>query len=212
MNNNILLSFLELSNSEFEFPIYRKASDNNSKLDGMYRCKLPTATRADWDIYDVSFSEIDGVTRFIAKSTDNINMTKKWLMSVLTEKVIATFSESEFYVGSHFVPNISFVISSHKEGQCLIQLEPYYLEINNSFGFLVDYKFKPFRGYEKTRQEKILSLSLSSDGSKNKNYYSDKYEYRANQHGQVESGVSRMLCGGKAGYRQAFVSLWRVHR
>ena len=57
MNNNIRLSFLELSNSEFEFPIYRKASYNNSKLDGMYRYKLPTSTRADWDIYDVSFRD-----------------------------------------------------------------------------------------------------------------------------------------------------------
>ena len=137
----------------------------------MYRYKLPTSTRTDWDTYDVSFREIDETTMFTAKSTDNINMTKKWLMSILSEKATATFGESEFYVGNHFVPNISFVISSHKEGQCLIQLEPYYLEINDSFGFLVDYKFKPFHGYEKTRQEKILSLSLSSDGSKNKNYY-----------------------------------------
>lgn len=177
MNNNILFSFLELSNSEFEFPIYRKSPDNNSKLGEIYRYKLPTSARTDWDTYDVSFREIDETTMFTAKSTDNINMTKKWLMSILSEKATATFGESEFYVGNHFVPNISFVISSHKEGQCLIQLEPYYLEINNSFGFLVDYKFKPFHGYEKTRQEKILSLSLSSDGSKNKNYYSDKLRY-----------------------------------
>ncbi len=177
MNNNILFSFLELSNSDFEFPIYRKSPDNNSKLGEIYRYKLPTSARTDWDTYDVSFREIDETTMFTAKSTDNINMTKKWLMSILSEKATATFGESEFYVGNHFVPNISFVISSHKEGQCLIQLEPYYLEINDSFGFLVDYKFKPFHGYEKTRQEKILSLSLSSDGSKNKNYYSDKLRY-----------------------------------
>lgn len=180
MNNNILLSFLELSNSEFEFAIYRKSSDNTSKSNGMFRYNLPTSTRADRDTYDVSFKEIDETTKFIAKSTDNINMTKKWLMGVLLEKAIATFNKSEFYVGNHFVPNISFVISSHKEGQCLIQLVPYYLEINNSFGFLADYKFKPFPGYEKTRQEKILSLSLSSDGNKNKNYYSDKMRYLKN--------------------------------
>ena len=180
MNNNILLSFLELSNSEFEFAIYRKSSDNTSKSNGMFRYNLPTSTRADRDTYDVSFKEIDETTKFIAKSTDNINMTKKWLMGVLLEKAIATFNKSEFYVGNHFVPNISFVISSHKEGQCLIQLVPYYLEINNSFGFLADYKFKPFRGYEKTRQEKILSLSLSPDGNKNKNYYSDKMRYLKN--------------------------------
>ena len=180
MNNNILLSFLELSNSEFEFAIYRKSSDNTSKSNGMFRYNLPTSTRADRDTYDVSFKEIDETTKFIAKSTDNINMTKKWLMGVLLEKAIATFNKSEFYVGNHFVPNISFVISSHKEGQCLIQLVPYYLEINNSFGFLADYKFKPFHGYEKTRQEKILSLSLSPDGNKNKNYYSDKMRYLKN--------------------------------
>ncbi len=180
MNNNILLSFLELSNSNFEFPIYRKSPDNNSKLDGMYRYNLPTSTRTDWDIYDVSFSEVDGTTKFIAKSTDNINMTKKWLMNILSEKAKTTFGVSEFFVGNHFIPNISFIISEHREGQCLIQLEPYYLEISNSFGFLADYKFKPFHSYEKTRQEKILSLSLSSDGSKNKNYYSDKMRYLKN--------------------------------
>ena len=83
MNNNILLSFLELSNSEFEFPIFRKSPDNNSKLDEMYRYKLPTSTRTDWDTYDVSFREIDETARFTAKSTDNLNMTKKWLKKLL---------------------------------------------------------------------------------------------------------------------------------
>ena len=100
MNNNILLSFLELSNSEFEFAIYRKSSDNTSKSNGMFRYNLPTSTRADRDTYDVSFKEIDETTKFIAKSTDNINMTKKWLMGVLLEKAIATFNKSEFYVGN----------------------------------------------------------------------------------------------------------------
>ena len=110
MNNNILLSFLELSNSEFEFAIYRKSSDNTSKSNGMFRYNLPTSTRADRDTYDVSFKEIDETTKFIAKSTDNINMTKKWLMGVLLEKAIATFNKSEFYVGNHFVRFVSICV------------------------------------------------------------------------------------------------------
>ncbi len=178
MSDNILLSFLELCDSNFEFPIFRKSYDKEANNDGMYRYSLPTtASRNDRDTYAVSFTQKEDCTQFIARSTDNIQMTKKWLMQALIEKVAQTLSNNEYFIGKRFIPNLSFVITSHKEGQRLIQVEPYYLEANNSFGFILDYKFKPNHGYEKTRQEKILSLSLSPDGSKNKNYYSDKMRY-----------------------------------
>lgn len=180
MNANISLSYLELTNSDFEFPVFRKSYNDEKKADGIYKYNLPTALGDDRDTYAVSFTELQGYALYLAKATDNINMTKKWLMKALTEKAKRIYSNSVFFVGKYFVPNISFVISSHKEGQRLIQIEPYYLEATKSFGIILDYKFKPFHGYEKTRQEKILSLSLAPDGSKNKNYYSDKLRYVKN--------------------------------
>lgn len=101
-------------------------------------------------------------------------------MSMLINKVAESFMPKEYILGKHFIPNISFVLSSQKEGLRLIQIEPYYLESNRSFGFIIDYKFKPNKGYEKTRAEKLLSLSITPDGSKNKNYYSDKLKVVSN--------------------------------
>lgn len=174
MSDTILFSFLELDNSQFSYPVFRKKIDSAAKQEGMYRYKLPIASRDGWDKYDVSFSDNPECLRFQAKSTDSIGMTKKWLMELLLTKVKQVYEESEYYIGRHFIPNISFVISTYKEGQGVIQLEPYYLEERESFGFIIDYRFKPFPGFEKSRGEKIYSLSLSPDGSKNKNYYVDK--------------------------------------
>lgn len=177
-DNNIMLSFLELTESDFEIPVYRKAYNAETSNSSVYRYDLPTTKSGkDRDIYAVSFMPIENGTAFVCKSYDNIHLTKKWLMTMLTQKVKTALPEEKYFVGRHFVPNISFVISSHKEGQRLIQVESYYLESNNSFGFILDYKFKTNKGYEKTREEKLLSLSITSDGSKNKNYYSDKLKY-----------------------------------
>ncbi len=180
MNENIMLSFLELTSADFTFPIFRKTYDANEKDDAVFKYYLPTIGGHDKDVYAVSFSERADWVPFQAKSTDNINMTKKWLSGLLVQKANETLPSASFFVGTHMVPNISFVISSHKEGQSLIQVEPYYLEVANCFGFLLDYKFKPFHGYEKSHQEKVLSLSLASDGSKNKNFYADKLRYIRN--------------------------------
>ncbi|OQB13434.1 MAG: Piwi domain protein [Firmicutes bacterium ADurb.Bin193] len=175
--DNIMLNYVELSNSEFGFTVYRKAYDASSKDDGFYEYRLPTIDHSDSDDYAVSFEEKEDCLSFLCSSYDNINLTKKWLINELIKKMRTGCVSSEYFVGTHFIPNISFVISKHKAGNCLIRLEPYYLDYNNSFGFIIDYKFQPNKGFEKSREEKILSLSIDQYGNKNKNFYADKYKY-----------------------------------
>jgi hypothetical protein len=178
MSDNIMFSFLELTSSDFEFPIYRKSYSDETRNSGMFRYKLPTSqVRDDYDVYAVSFTPADGCTQFICNSHDNIHLTKKWILDGLIAKANSTFSSDKYFVEQGFIHYISFIIATYKEGLRVIQVEPYYLEKNNSFGFILDFKFKANKGYEKTRQEKMLSLSLAADGSKNKNYYSDKLKY-----------------------------------
>lgn len=172
----IKFSYLELTDSNFNIPIYRKSYDSLNITDDIYRYSLTTASGKDRDTYAVSFLPMDDGIPYSCNSYENIHLTKKWLMLNLVKRVEATFKTNEYYVGKHFIPNLSFVMASFKEGQQVIQMEPYYLEANNSFGFLLDFKFKAFRGFEKTRQEKILSLSISNDGLKNKNFYTDKFK------------------------------------
>lgn len=176
MGENVLkLSYLELSNSNFNFPVYRKSYDYNSKGETIYRYTLPTTQlREDRDEYAVSFTPIEYGTPFECNSYDNIHLTKKWLTFIFTKQVQNVLSGEEYIIGRRFIPNISFIVAKYKEGQQLVQMDPYYLESNRSFGFLIDFKFRANKGFEKTREEKILSLSMAADGSKNKNLYSDK--------------------------------------
>ena len=155
MNENIMLSFLELASSNFVFPVFRKSYDTDEMKGEFFKYYLPTIDGQDKEAYAVSFTERPECVQYYAKSTDNINMTKKWLAELLIRKAQEVLPSTAFFAGTYKVPNISFIISSHKEGESLIQVEPYYLEVTNSFGFLLDYKFKPFHGYEKSLRRRF---------------------------------------------------------
>lgn len=177
MNNNIMINYIELLDSNFKFEVYRKAYDEFSKKQGFLKYSLPTIDHTGNDMYAVSFEPKEECMKFICNSHDNIHLTKKWLTNELIKKIEVNFNKNEYFIGEHFVPNISFVISKRKEGMQLISIESYYLEYNNSFGFLIDYKFRPNNEFKNSRAEKILSLSLDNNGNKNKNFYSDKLKY-----------------------------------
>lgn len=156
MDDKIKFSYIELTNSDFEFTIYRKPYDKNVVLENEYRYTLPLSDKQldITDDYAISFIPQEDASVFLCSSFFNIHLTKKWLMSMLINKVAESFMPKDYILSKHFIPNISFVLSSQKEGLRLIQIEPYYLESNRSFGFIIDYKFKPNKGYEKTRAEK----------------------------------------------------------
>ncbi len=176
--NDIMFSFLELTISDFSFTVFRRAYNRNNHSKALYRYSLPTDnTKIDRDIYAISFNEMENGTEFLCNSHYNYNLTKKWLMENLINKVKNSFQDDKYIIDDHFIPRILFIISSHKEGDCVVSMEPYYLETTRSFGFLLDYKFQANRGFEKTKEAKILSLSLMQNGMKNKNFYSDKLKY-----------------------------------
>lgn len=198
MEDRIKFSYIELTNSNFEFTIYRKPYDRNIILENEYRYTLPLSDRQldIKDDYAVSFIAQEDSSEFLCSSSFNIHLTKKWLMSMLINKVTESFKPKDYILGKHLIPNISFILSSQKEGMRLIQIEPYYLEVNNSFGYILDYKFKPSKGYEKTREEKLLSLSIAPDGSKNKNFYSDKLKIVGNFIETIVPSIFPLNIGG----------------
>ena len=190
MNEKIMLNYLELVNSNFNFDVYRKSYDEYSKQQGFYKYKLPTSDRTDYDLYAVSFEPKEGCVKFVCSSFDNINLTKKWLVNEFVKKLEDINTKVlKYVIGTHFIPNISFVISEHKEGQQVIKIEPYWLEYNNSFGFLVDFAFRPYDQFKNSRAEKILSLSIDNYGNKNKNFYADKLKYISSFVREVMSNI-----------------------
>jgi hypothetical protein len=176
MNQVIRFSFLEITNQDFSFSIYRKAKNDNNKSEDEYSYRLPLNENYTntYGNYLITFYPKEGFRHFVCKPDYNYNLTKKWLMSLFIEKTKATFDKNSFWIGNHFIPNVSFVMKSFKEGIQLVTIEPYYLSITKSFGFLLEFKFKPNKGYENTLKEKIYSLSITKTGEKNRNFYADK--------------------------------------
>lgn len=178
MDNKIKFSFLPLVNSNFDFDIYRRSADGE-KSEDEYKYELPfSAGQKDIrDFYFVSFSQKEGSIKYVCNSYDNPFLTCKWLICKLIEKTTNCFEEAKFFIGKLFVPRISYIIEQTQYGNRVIDLEPYFLKKTNEYGFTVDFRFSANAAGKHTIHEKILSLSLSQDGQKNKNKYADKLRF-----------------------------------
>ena len=179
MDKYINFSFIALLENDFNFIIYRRSPDEYMKNDDEYIYNLPLSKEhVDVrDKYVISFSEREGFSSFNCNSFDNISLTKKWLVNLLTSRVKVVYNSDEYFIGQHFIPRISFFINTFKEGCQVVSMEPYYLESKKSFGFILEFGFRANKGYEKTQREKVLSLSIKSTGEKNKDFYSDKLKF-----------------------------------
>jgi len=179
MDKQINFSFIPISINDFTFYIYRKNPDEHKKNDGEYIYRLPFSKELTHitDNYVVSFTEKDGFVRFECQSLYNVSLTKKWLINLLVSKVKFVFNSNQYMIGSRFIPNISFIINSFQEGNQIVTVEPYFLESKREFGFLLEFRFKSNKGFEKTQREKILSLSIKPSGEKNRDFYADKLKF-----------------------------------
>ncbi len=178
MENMIQFSFLPLSESNFIFEIYRRSAEG-VKLEDEYKYKLPLSS-GQTDICDdffVSFEPRENCIKFECNSFYNIHLTLKWLTQQLMAKTVVTLSNREYHFGKRFIPRISYIIVSTEYGDQVIDVEPYFLRATREFGFTLDFRFFANEIGKNTIHEKILSLSLSPDGQKNRNFYSDKHQY-----------------------------------
>jgi hypothetical protein len=124
----------------------------------------------------VSFIPQDEFVEFTVNSFDFIGLTKKFLlMSLLrtlsSEKCVYPFEHYKSFTDEQ----IEFVIEDLPEGKKVIFLSAYFLEEQNKFGFLIDFKFVKNKEIAFNKYVQKLSLSLDENFRSNKNYYSDKY-------------------------------------
>ena len=189
--NTLEFSFLPLINSNFSFTVYRRAVEG-IKAENEYKYNLPLLSEQQ-DIRDdfyVSFTPQKNCILHECNSFDNIYLTLKWLTHQLIKKTHSVFTDKDYKVGTKFIPRISYIISKTKYGDQVIDVEPYYLKKTKEFGFTVDFRFSANERGKNTVNEKILSLSLSSDGQKNRNFYSDKYRYL---NGFIHSTIAKLF-------------------
>lgn len=184
MNNitqDLRLNFLALETEAFEFTVYRKEYNQNEQKENsnVKRYKLPKQllNSENYTEYWIRLSPSNDYEEFTVKETTNVELTKWYLFSLLSNKIkeenFKTVSDS--YEFNKY--RIYIKLKEHENiGSECIWLEPYYLKRKNKFGFLIEYQFKKDVNYPFYRKVQQLSLSLDKDGRSNKNFHIDKYE------------------------------------
>lgn len=172
---NIRLNFLSIKDQNFDFEVFCKLIDKNEskKKEDTYISWLDLEDEGR-KCYEVVWSERSGFNKIRLNSKRNINLTKRTLFNKLREALKK--NDVKFEVSQkHFENRIDVIISKYDKGDKCITFTPYYLQPKDSFGFLVDFKFKKNENISFDIEVQKLSLSLDSKGGSNKNYYSDKF-------------------------------------
>lgn len=183
MTYDLALNFLPLNASTFTFSIYcKKAKEDEKRWNNEihnYRIKDKSNTYSQ---YWVSFNPLSDFELRECQSNDNYFLTIQFLFELLSRQVnqeripihskINRFNVKRLYLTSERVydGNKKFI------GAKTIWVEPYYLKVNQKFGFLVDYSFLKDISYPFNREVQKFSLSLNSDYRSNVNYNIDKYQ------------------------------------
>lgn len=176
---NIRLNILPIKNKAFSFKVYRKLKkQNDTKEDGTYLYSLPQEQSSnDYKPYWVSFEFRAGFEEFIVNSNMSIGLSKIYIFNRLVETISGTSLHFDYRVKRKFADwYMDFVIGKSPQGDKIIYMSPYFLEEQNTYGFIIDFRFSKKDEIPFDKEVQKLSLSLDSNGRSNKNYYSDKFQ------------------------------------
>ncbi len=172
----IKLNFFALAEQDISFTVYRQEYQNQQKQPGYYRSKLPISDGNEYSDYWVSFQQKDSFESYRCSSNDNPYLTIDLIWETFLAKLRESLDVSDYMINQKFSRSVSLIINKHKEGNEVINIEPYYFKEEKKFGFLVDFRFKSNHDITFTKKIQQLSLSLDKNFYSNKNYYSDKYD------------------------------------
>ncbi len=179
----IALNFLPLSNSKFDFTIWKLHYEQlkEKEREDIKKFKLPSEN-GKYEPYWVSFSHFNNSIEDKISSDTNIHLTKFYLYTLLKQKIESsgiTYLQRENE--RKFAPYHLYIITENTDwGQRAIRFEPYYLGIKKLFGFLVDFKFLKESKTQFNRKIQQLSFSLDENYRINTAYHLDKYRYIKN--------------------------------
>lgn len=175
-NRNIALNFLPLAEKDFTFKVYRRSRiEGEKKPDPEYNfAKLPIDAIPEQEKlpYWVVFKKAKGFEEFNCHSDFDWKLTKRFLLYALK---LNSSRANEYQQEQKFRKFVSFVLREYSEGKETIWLEPYYLQPEKTFGFLIDFEFKTNPHVPFSKRIQVLSLSLDKSFRSNKNFYADKY-------------------------------------
>jgi len=179
----ITLNFLPCAPQDFTVMAYRQACDSAQAIPAsddmpIKRYRLPVTIgeqESEYEQYNVSFAPIAGYEQFECGLSANNYLSLHYLYLCLLERCRNVLDASEFeFEGQRFRSRIDFPLYCDALGTDNVWLEPYYLQAEQRFGFLIGFHFS---SNSETVNREILqrSLSLGQDGRENKDFYADHY-------------------------------------
>lgn len=175
------LNFSPLKDQTQTFKVFRKPRNTDelkSESKDIIGSRLPVKIgHTEYENYWVTFEYKDHFEEFECSMNTNYLLTKRFLINSVIENLFRSKNQDRFILDINNKNNrINFIIAEHTEGLEIVWLEPYFLRIENCWGFLLDFKFNKVEGLDFSRRIQVLSLSLNSIGRSNKEIFSDKYK------------------------------------
>lgn len=180
--SKIAINFVPLKEQNFRFKVYRKIrefDDEKNEDKSIFSLKLfSNNNKSDELNYWLSFEPKYGFEEAYYDSYDNVHLTNRYIY-IKVEEICSIHlnNEKDFKsVTNRIDKQIRFVLNKHQEGEEVVILHVYFLEITNQFGYLLDYKFIKNPAQSFNRRVQQLSLSLNKDFKSNNNLYFEKFE------------------------------------
>ncbi len=177
------LNFLPFETSAFTMQVFRRKFNGERREDGYFIAKLPVNTLVGKDdpysTYWIALSQFADSQPYTFCAHENPRLMtsiiwhqfRGWIHHLVSKDVIRAD------VIDRYEKFVSFIIEDLPEGQRVIRVFPYYLEITKQYGLLLDFSFrkKPFVPFSKKIQQ--LSFSIDRTGKSNANSYLDRLNY-----------------------------------
>lgn len=190
-DSSVALNFLPLERQEFQFTVYRKECSQeprNKPMPGeVYKYySLPITDNLDErKFYRISFEKFRGAEKFLCLQDFNNWLTVYFLYCLLEgqgREIPEYLKDGKREFGNR----VYFSLGEYKEGWQTVWLEPYYLRIEDKFGFLIDFRFIKKETQVFDRKVQQLSLSLDDTFRRNRSFYIDRY-------GKISSFIGQIL-------------------
>lgn len=172
------LNFLALKGPTPAVRIFRRRREDQGPTDrdaGEFAFDLPI-DGADLGVredYLVRFEPAEGFEAAVLPGKAKIALTNRALLRALADRCTEVLEPADFRVTTGFRNTVEFVLARHPEGDETIVVEPYYLHVEQKFGFLADFHFSLKHGVPFGRRVQQLSLSLKANNRRNTDRYVD---------------------------------------
>lgn len=175
----ISLNFLPLKDQKQEVLIYRRLH-SGERVNNVFYHRFNNGESGYVD-YEISFTVKDGFESYTATSGDDHNL----ITQAIYQRLISQLQPNIFFIkrpDKVLNKKIHFTLEDHHKGKKCVWIEPYYLPILRTYGFLFDFTFvvdENLQSAGKFTLDKdilIASGSLNSQGYSNFDFYAFKHE------------------------------------